>query len=96
MNQFWSVVDQESKLDHFAKSMGVMALSSSLNFESVESGVCRVVGLVEEVTIGVLKLENEVLESCGLVEGKIGMFTEGVLGNEKSCGVVVSLGGERE
>ena len=65
-------MDQESKLDHFAKSMGVIAFSSSLNFESVESGVVRIVGCVGEVRNGVLKFESEVFERCGLVEEEMG------------------------
>ena len=51
---------------------------------------------VEEVARGVLKLENEVFERCGLEEENVEEFKEDVMGNEKCCGVVVSLGGEKE
>ena len=38
---------------------------------------------VEEVARGVLKLENEVFERCGIEEENVEGFREGVLGNEK-------------
>ena len=90
------MVDQEAKLDHFAKSMGVIAFSSSLNFESVERRVVWVEECVEEVARGVLKLENEVFERCGMEEENVEEFREEVMGNEEWCGVVVSFGGEKE